>query len=74
MRKIVIVPLCLILSNLIGCSSVSGNVVPKTGPTMEQMYDSMKISEPHHTKKGLKVFKKALKNVEKQTNCNCNKF
>lgn len=27
--------------SLTGCSSMRGNVVPKSGPTMEQVYDSM---------------------------------
>lgn len=27
--------------SLIGCKSMSGNVVPQTGPTMEQVYDGM---------------------------------
>ncbi len=29
--------------NLIGCSSMRGNVVPQTGPSMEQVYDGMGI-------------------------------
>src|ERR1700733_7738003 len=39
------IPLILMLSvtliSLTACSSVTGNVVPKTGPSMEQVYDSM---------------------------------
>lgn len=41
--------LCILIS-LIGCSSMRGNVVPKTEPTMEQVYDSMgrtKTSDHH---------------------------
>ena len=31
----------LISFNLSACSSISGNVVPKSGPAMEKVYDSM---------------------------------
>mgnify|MGYP001186431284 CR=1 FL=1 len=30
------------LTEMTGCSSVAGDVIPKTGPKMEQVYDSMK--------------------------------
>ena len=33
--------LSVTLISLTACSSVIGNVVPKTGPSMEQVYDSM---------------------------------
>ena len=32
-------------TNLIGCASVTGNVVPKSGPKMESVYDSMQASD-----------------------------
>lgn len=43
-----------LISLLAACSQMSGNVVPETGPTMEQVYDSRTQSEPidrpkHHT-------------------------
>lgn len=31
--------------NLIGCSSMSGNVVPQNGITMEQAYDNMELNK-----------------------------
>lgn len=39
-----IVPIVLIMAsiNLSACSGMSGNVVPEKGPSMEQVYDSMK--------------------------------
>lgn len=39
MRIALILMLVAALINLVGCSSVRGNVVPKSGPTMEQVYD-----------------------------------
>lgn len=38
----ILVFLCTSIS-LIGCSSMRGNVVPQTGPSMEQVYDRMGI-------------------------------
>lgn len=45
--RIVILTFCIPLISLIltGCSSSYGNVVPKTGPTMEQVYDGMGVSK-----------------------------
>ncbi len=31
--------------SLTGCSSMTGNVVPQKGPTMEQVYDSMEVED-----------------------------
>ena len=46
MRKLMRLTLTLVLISLMGtgltaCNSVAGNVIPKTGPKMEQVYDSM---------------------------------
>lgn len=38
----ILVLLCTSI-NLIGCSSMRGNVVPQTGPSMEQVYDGMGV-------------------------------
>src|SRR5689334_22125412 len=39
------IPLILMLSvvliNITACSSIAGNVVPQSGPSMEKVYDSM---------------------------------
>lgn len=40
----ILIPLLTSIS-LVGCSSVRGNVVPQTGPSMEQVYDSMGINK-----------------------------
>ncbi len=39
---VILVFLCTLIS-LIGCSSMRGNVVPQTGPSMEQVYDGMGV-------------------------------
>jgi conjugative transfer region lipoprotein (TIGR03751 family) len=36
--------LVMSLISLSACSSLSGNVVPEKGPSMEEVYDSMEIS------------------------------
>ena len=42
MRMILIrVFIMISISSLTACNSMSGNVVPKKGPTMEQVYDGM---------------------------------
>lgn len=41
MQKLAILMLVAISISLTGCSSMRGNVVPKSGPTMEHVYDSM---------------------------------
>jgi len=49
MRMILVrVFIMISISLLTACSSMSGNVVPKKGPTMEQVYDGMAVSTPHH--------------------------
>jgi len=45
MRMLLMLLLLLTSISLIGCSSVRGNVVPQTGPTMEQVYDSMSVTQ-----------------------------
>ena len=42
-RRLLILTLISLLS---ACSHMSGNVVPETGPTMEQVYDSRTQSQP----------------------------
>lgn len=42
MRSIVMLTFLIISINLAGCS-MSGNVVPQQGPSMEQVYDSMEV-------------------------------
>ena len=46
MRTLVTLLFLCTLTNLAGCSSMRGNVVPQTGPSMEQVYDSMGINKP----------------------------
>lgn len=41
MRTIILIFSAILIS---GCHSMYGNVVPKTGPTMEQVYDGMNKS------------------------------
>lgn len=41
MRMTIMLILAMSLISLSACSSLSGNVVPEKGPTMEQVYDSM---------------------------------
>ena len=41
MRTIMILMLILSSISLSACSNMAGNVVPRTGPTMEQVYDNM---------------------------------
>lgn len=41
MRIIVLLMLIAVSINLTACSSLSGNVIPQKGPSMEQIYDSM---------------------------------
>lgn len=41
MRILITLMLVVASINLSACSSVRGNVVPQTGPTMEQIYDGM---------------------------------
>jgi conjugative transfer region lipoprotein (TIGR03751 family) len=43
---IIMLTLALSSISLTACSSMSGNVVPEKGPTMEQVYDSMEPTEP----------------------------
>jgi conjugative transfer region lipoprotein (TIGR03751 family) len=45
MRMIIMLMLAMGSISLSACSSMSGNVVPEKGPTMEQVYDSMDITE-----------------------------
>jgi conjugative transfer region lipoprotein (TIGR03751 family) len=44
MRTITMFMLAMSLISLSACSSLSGNVVPEKGPSMEQVYDSMETS------------------------------
>ncbi len=46
MRMTIILILAVSLISLSACSSLSGNVVPEKGPTMEQVYDSMETADP----------------------------
>ncbi len=46
MRILLILTFLTASINLVGCSSMRGNVVPQTGPTMEQVYDSMGVAQP----------------------------
>jgi hypothetical protein len=41
--RITLIPILLLssISVLSGCSSMTGNVIPAAGPTMENVYDSM---------------------------------
>jgi uncharacterized protein YceK len=41
--RIILIPILLLssISLLSGCGSMAGNVIPATGPTMENVYDSM---------------------------------
>lgn len=40
--RIIVLPMLIAVSiNLTACSSLSGNVIPQKGPSMEQIYDSM---------------------------------
>ena len=41
MRIVLILTLAAALINLTACSSMRGNVVPQSGPTMEQVYDGV---------------------------------
>jgi conjugative transfer region lipoprotein (TIGR03751 family) len=45
MRDLAILLLLLISISLFGCSSMRGNVVPQTGPSMEQVYDGMGVNK-----------------------------
>lgn len=45
MRALAILLSLLTSISLLGCSSMRGNVVPQTGPRMEQVYDSMGIKK-----------------------------
>lgn len=45
---------------LTGCQSVTGNVVPQQGPSMESVYDSMGVASPH---KALPANSKAVDNA-----------
>ena len=40
-RMIVLITMLIWISCLSGCSTMSGNVVPQKGPTMEDVYDDM---------------------------------
>ncbi|HVV67995.1 MAG TPA: TIGR03751 family conjugal transfer lipoprotein [Gammaproteobacteria bacterium] len=42
----ILVFLATSISSLVGCSNMRGNVVPQTGPTMAQVYDSMGVAQP----------------------------
>jgi conjugative transfer region lipoprotein (TIGR03751 family) len=48
MRMAIILMLVMGSISLSACSSMSGNVVPEKGPTMEQVYDSMEVSDTEH--------------------------
>jgi conjugative transfer region lipoprotein (TIGR03751 family) len=45
MRMIIMLTLAMSSISLSACNSMSGNVVPDKGPTMEQVYDSMEITD-----------------------------
>lgn len=45
MRMIIMLMLAMSLISVSACSSLSGNVVPEKGPTMEQVYDSMETTD-----------------------------
>jgi conjugative transfer region lipoprotein (TIGR03751 family) len=45
MRIIMILMLGISSISLTACSSMSGNVVPESGPTMEQVYDNMETAD-----------------------------
>lgn len=55
MRMTIMLILAMSSISLSACSSLSGNVVPEKGPTMEQVYDSMETTDtaekikPHQT-------------------------
>ena len=51
MRTTLMLMLAIALISLSACSSMSGNVVPEKGPSMEQVYDSMEVSDLKHEKK-----------------------
>ncbi len=53
MRIMAIIILTVSFINITACSSMSGNVVPEKGPTMEDVYDSMEATKPvqHHLNK-----------------------
>jgi hypothetical protein len=41
--------------SLAACSSMSGNVVPERGPTMEQVYDSMETTDITHKPQKIRI-------------------
>lgn len=45
MRIIPTLMLVIISINLTACSTMSGNVVPEQGPTMEKVYDNMEVTK-----------------------------
>jgi conjugative transfer region lipoprotein (TIGR03751 family) len=48
MKTIRLLMLSVVLINLSACSSMSGNVIPPSGPTMETVYENMgKVSKNH---------------------------
>lgn len=47
MRTPIILTLLAASISLAGCHSVPGNVIPKTGPSMEQLYDNAGVHAPN---------------------------
>ena len=50
MRTTIMLMLVMSSISLSACSSMSGNVVPEKGPSMEQVYDSMETTSVYQTK------------------------
>jgi conjugative transfer region lipoprotein (TIGR03751 family) len=53
--RIIILTLVISSISLTACSSMSGNVVPEKGPTMEQVYDSMEATDATSKTKPQKI-------------------
>ena len=55
MRITIMLMLAMGSISLSACSSMSGNVVPEKGPTMEQVYDSMETTDATYKARSLQV-------------------
>jgi conjugative transfer region lipoprotein (TIGR03751 family) len=66
--RITLIMMFLIISiNLIGCSSMSGNVVPQNGITMEQAYDNMELDKDDIKLKPPKSLRNSSVNAQPNT-------
>lgn len=64
MRILMMTMMILSLINLVGCTGMSGNVVPQSGPTMEEIYDSV---QPKPTKAHLPRKKQIRRNSQNRS-------